>query len=185
MKHWTIGALAAVILTGCVPSLHPLYTDKDLVDEPLLLGTWKGDDEQKETWIFSRSEHSGYDLIHINSEDPRRFRAHLVQLGKERYLDLYPEDPAIKNEVFKGHWLPVHHFAWIQVSADTLQISWLDADKLKKGVEAGRYKVAHELFDKGDGLLLTAHTPELQNLIRALAGEPKAFLDSNNFRRVR
>ena len=30
-------------LEGCVPSLQPFYTDKDVAFDPTLLGTWSGD----------------------------------------------------------------------------------------------------------------------------------------------
>ena len=32
--------LLAVLLGGCVPSLHPLYTEKEIVFEEKLLGVW-------------------------------------------------------------------------------------------------------------------------------------------------
>ena len=39
-----------LLLTGCVPvdSLNPLYTDKDIVFDESLLGTWVGPDNGKE-----------------------------------------------------------------------------------------------------------------------------------------
>ena len=32
---------ALLVLTGCVPSLQPLYTEEDLTFDPALLGTWE------------------------------------------------------------------------------------------------------------------------------------------------
>ena len=36
--------LSVVVLMGCIPSLHPLYTEKDLVFDESLLGEWTLDD---------------------------------------------------------------------------------------------------------------------------------------------
>ncbi|MBK6364443.1 MAG: hypothetical protein IPF52_13480 [Saprospiraceae bacterium] len=41
------------ILTGCIPSLNPLYTDKDLVFTSQLLGTWTGA-KSEESWTFDK-----------------------------------------------------------------------------------------------------------------------------------
>ena len=34
---------------GCVPSLHPLYTDQDVIFDQSVLGVW-AEDGSKETW---------------------------------------------------------------------------------------------------------------------------------------
>ena len=49
--------LIAALLGGCLPvaSLHPLYTDKDVIFEKELLGKWVDDPNNPEfTWQFSR-----------------------------------------------------------------------------------------------------------------------------------
>ncbi len=33
-------AAAALLVVGCLPSIHPLFTDKDLVFKKELVGTW-------------------------------------------------------------------------------------------------------------------------------------------------
>ena len=40
--------ILAVALAGCIPSLHPLFTEDDLIFEPKLLGTWAKSKETKE-----------------------------------------------------------------------------------------------------------------------------------------
>ncbi len=57
---WFVGAL--VILAGCVPSLHPLYTDKDTVFELALLGKWSEKDS-KATWTFTKGNKKQYNLV--------------------------------------------------------------------------------------------------------------------------
>ncbi len=51
--------LPAALLAGCVPvmSLHPLYTDKDVIFEEKLLGTWLDDPNSPDTaWQFKRTD---------------------------------------------------------------------------------------------------------------------------------
>jgi hypothetical protein len=46
--------LLAVFMGGCVLSLHPLYTENDLIFEEKLLGTW-AEEGSKVTWQFKRA----------------------------------------------------------------------------------------------------------------------------------
>ena len=36
----TVALGLVVLLAGCFPSLHPLYTEEDLVYDSALVGTW-------------------------------------------------------------------------------------------------------------------------------------------------
>ena len=85
--------LLAALLGGCVPvmSLHPLYTEKDVVFEEGFIGEWVDDPNSPETtWKFSRIEgqQNAYSLIFSDDEGQKgSFIAHLVRLGSrlERY----------------------------------------------------------------------------------------------------
>lgn len=53
-------AFAALILAECfVPSLHPFYTDKDLVFDPALVGTW-GETNDADRQVFTRDGDTAY-----------------------------------------------------------------------------------------------------------------------------
>src|ERR1041385_7372623 len=79
----------ALLIAGCVRSLHPLYTDKDLVFEKDLIGTWAQKEGNKDTWIFQQSGENAYDLIHTQKGAPAKFEAHLVRLDKFLFFDLF------------------------------------------------------------------------------------------------
>ena len=49
-------------LAGCVFSLHPLYTDEDLVFDPALVGTW-AQDNSGNTWEFGKGNRNNYELV--------------------------------------------------------------------------------------------------------------------------
>lgn len=47
--------LLAVILGGCVPSLHPLFTENDLIFDANLVGKWASM-EPNETIVFQQTK---------------------------------------------------------------------------------------------------------------------------------
>ncbi len=78
--------VAAFTIPGCLRSLHPLYTEKTLVFEQTLIGTWV--DQDSSVWTFAQSGQKAYDLIYTEKGSPGRFEARLVKLGKLTFLDL-------------------------------------------------------------------------------------------------
>jgi len=177
----------AVLMTGCVPSLHPLYTKEDVFIEPALVGTWVTNDES-EIWRFEISG-DGYQLSHSvrksrPPEDGNReaeqfetaeFEARLVRIGNYLFIDLFPEEPEIEDDLYKIHLLPVHTILRVWLEGDALSMAMLDHDWLKKEIEGGRIRIAHEPWDDGKSILLTASSKELQGLVAQYAEDRNAF----------
>ena len=61
--------ILAAILGGCIPSLHPLFTKKDVFFEPQLVGTWAGEDA-KDNWQFRPSITSEklYEVVYTDDD---------------------------------------------------------------------------------------------------------------------
>jgi hypothetical protein len=87
-------ALALVIcLAGCisVDSLNPLYTDKDVVFDPALLGQWG---PPSDGLNFAKVGDNAYRIVMSSKDDETgqivslTFDAHLVQLQGHRFLDV-------------------------------------------------------------------------------------------------
>ncbi len=92
---WVLGS--ALTLVGCIPTLHPLYAEKDLVFDPALLGLWSSDKE-RETWLFEKESESAYKLTYTDSHGKAgQFTAHLLKLNGNRFLDLYPDDSVLRE----------------------------------------------------------------------------------------
>lgn len=62
-NHALITGLILGLLPACVPSMNPLYTAKDLVFDPALVGAW-APDGSKETWRFEQLGGKRYGLTH-------------------------------------------------------------------------------------------------------------------------
>ncbi len=177
----------ALLLAACVPSLHPLYTAKDLVFDPSLLGTWA--DEDGDQWTFTRSAERGKDkhyrlVVKPKKDVPGQFEATLVQLGAHRFLDLYPEEPEDMNGLYKFHLVAVHSIHRIRLSGDSLAISTLQGDWLKKMLDQNELQIAHEVVGD-DGILLTARPAQLQAMVTKYVDDPKAFPRASTYRRTK
>ena len=149
--------------SACIPSLHPIYTDEDIVFEESLLGVW-AEPNSDETWAFTRSQEKGnaYRLVYADGNGKRgAFVTHLAKIKGQLFLDLFPEEPELEsNDFYKGHLMPVHTFMHVAQIEPKLQLSALDADWLGKHLEKKPRALKHEIVD--DTIVLTASTKKLQ-----------------------
>lgn len=159
-------------LTGCIPSLHPLYTEEDLGFDPALVGAWAAQ-EGKEVWRFENSDGKAYWLTYSSDGKVAHFDARLLWLNETLFLDLYPAELGQGNEFYRAHFVPAHTFYRASLRGDRLRLWTLNPDKLKKRLDVGAAKLAHEKV--GDGLLLTAFTKELQRFMLTVLEEPEMF----------
>lgn len=169
----------SLMIIGCVRSFNPLFTAKDLIFDQTLIGTWT--DNNNNTWTFLKGKEKSYELIYTEKNSPAKFKAHLVKLGKYRFLDLVPEEPGIDNSFFAAHLIPVHTFSRIWIAEDSLRLSVFDNGWLKKMIDSKKISIAHQR--QGDGIILTASTRELQKLVVTYADDPKAFPEPGVLRR--
>lgn len=170
-----------LLISGCVvTSLHPLFTEKDVIFDPALIGTWVEENE-KETWTFQKAGDYTYDLFYEGEGESAKFEAYLVRLRKFEFLDIYPREPEIKNDFYKLHLIPAHTFSRIWKDGDVLRIAMLDPDWLKGLIAQKKVKIAHERLD--DRIILTASTKELQNFLLKYAENVNAFPDPAELRR--
>ena len=174
-------ALLPLALAGCVPSLHPLYTSKDLVFDPALLGAWRN--AEGDTWQVSGAPGEAYEALVTVDGEPRRMELHLVRIGDERFLDCYPTEPDINNSFYAGHLLRIHHFIRIRLKEDAIEAAMLDGDWLAKQLDANRYAVRREKV--GEEYVLTAPPAQLQAFLKALLAEKDAFTEPEVYRRVK
>ena len=174
----------ALGLTGCVPSLQPLYTEKDTVFDPALVGVWQ---KEKETWTLGAGEGRAYEVTMKPEKGPAAgFEAHLVQLGKARFLDLYPEERDEDNAFYEFHRIPAHSISRIWLEGDTLRVAMLQDRWLADRIRSGQVQIGHEFVGpKRDAVILTAPTPQLQALVMRYADDTKAFADPEKYRRVK
>ncbi|HLG14302.1 MAG TPA: hypothetical protein VJH03_07345 [Blastocatellia bacterium] len=176
-----------LLMPACVPSLQPLFTEKDAVFEPGLVGAWVSEDEEGNTriWTLKKSGTKAYELVDVVEDgEPAKFEARLVRLGERAFLDVYPEEPPIDNDFYKLHLIPAHTFVRITLDGDLMTAAMMDDGWLRQALDSGELTIAHQRLGKGS-VLLTAATEDLQELVVKNCDTPGAFTDATVFRRNR
>ena len=177
--------LLAVLLGGCVPvmSLHPLYTEEDVVFDKKLLGTWVQDDSNN-TWEFKHPDESekAYGLVFCDEEDKKgSFVAHLVKLRNKLFLDVYPDElPWEPDDPNKVKWaynslflIPAHTFIKIDSIEPQLKMRLTVDDKMAELLKEDPNAVKHTSIE--DRIILTASTKELQAFVLEHADDNRVF----------
>ena len=178
-----------LFLGSCIPSLFPLYFEKDLITNENLVGTWK-EDGSLNTWAFYPDEDKkSYNLWFLekdnnNVDDGRPgtlgiFETHLFKLGDNYFLDFYPgENKDLEEEIntfMEFHLVPAHTFAKVEILKDTVKILQFDIDHLEDLLENGKIRIRHVKPD--DNIILTASTEELQEFFIKYAEDEEAYTD--------
>lgn len=159
---------------ACVPSIHPLYTDQDVVFDAGLIGSWS-DKDSTETWVFMEAGDKQYKVIHTDENGKSgEFIGHLVRIQGKAFLDLSPVRAASShNDFYKSHFLKMHTFVLVSQTAPTAPLSILEPDWLKEHLERNPGAIRHEKVS-GE-IILTASTKELQAFLIRHIGTPGAF----------
>ena len=185
MKQWMLAAVCAVaaVMLGCVPSLHPLYLEKDPILLAPLAGTWVSENGKEKFTFKANEQETKYEVTCTDEEGGTgKLEARLLRLGKHLFLDTSVDDlPEVKCAYPKCHLLPVHLFTKIEIEGDVLRYATLSFDWIKKGIEQKKITLRHEITK--DMTFLTASTKELQEFVRAHADEKDAFQEPKELRR--
>jgi hypothetical protein len=187
------------LLGGCVPvmSLHPLFTEQDVIFEEKLLGKWVDDvNSPNSIWEFSRidsaekADEKAYKLVLSDKEGKKGlFTAHLVKLEGKLFLDVHPGKPPWETEdPNKVQWeyntvffLPVHSFVRVGSIGPELKMRITDDEKMKEFLKEEPKAVGHEMID--DAPILTATTKELQKFVLKYADNEKVFCNEVTLKR--
>lgn len=176
MKNAILATIIAVSLfaAACVPSLHPIYTEQDIIFDNALIGKWV-DPESKESWTFSIASPNVYRVVHRDSEGKTgEFHARLVRISGNLFLDLTPVDLSGRPaEYYRDHFQKVHSFVHIVEIGQAAKLRNLEPDWLKSVLQDNPEGIRHERI--GQELLLTASTRDLQKFLVDNLGTRGAF----------
>lgn len=167
-----VAAAGTLLTTGCGPtlSLHPLYTEKDVVADLPIEGMWT-DEDAREVWVVKKRA-DGFEV----RSDGEKLELRLVRLGELRFLDITCRDePSLA--------IPGHLIAKVWMEGEELCAQGMDTDWLKQKVrETGFPNVE---LSGSKQMILTAPTDALRKFVLLYANEPKAFEETARFHRVR
>jgi len=178
-----LGSGGCIINIELIYSLHPLYTDQDVIFEPALLGEWVSEDDSTETMTFEKDGESKYKLIYIDSDSVEgEFIVQLLRIKGALFMDLFSGEKDLKlNAMHMFVLLPVHGFFLISQLDSTLQLSFLEHDWLEKLLEKKPGAIRHEKVN--GGIVLTAPPKELQKFLLKHLKTEDAFSDGSKMKR--
>lgn len=171
--------LLAVLFGGCmVQSIQPLFSEKDYIEYPALVGTWKQQDQDKEigVWTFSK-EGEHYKLLHTDEKGRRAsFNAVTGKIGTNVFLDfvladIEPHDSL--NDLAQVGLIAAHGFLKLVKTNAALLLVAMDYEWLEKHLKANPKAIAHVVQDKR--FILTASTEELKRFVAKYANDDKVF----------
>jgi hypothetical protein len=174
-------AAALLLLAGCIPSVHPFFTARDIVRDPRLPGAWQCEDER---WTFTNAEEDDGACVLVVEETKKGKRseltARLFRLDDSLFLDLQPRELDLRGQ----HDLAVvsmiagHLLLRVHALGDTLEVSFCNYEWLGKYLSAHPAELAHRTDRRGhsdDASVITAETPALQAFVRAHLAEGELF----------
>jgi hypothetical protein len=192
MKTRTISAVLILIVlaVSCIPSLYPLYREKDLIFDDRLTGRfdidgdmwefarldWKQENYLSNDWNQFRSGKT-YKLIAWEDSKRAEFAVHLIKLRNNYYLDFFPVRYEINHEFLYWHLIPAHIFGKIEFVENNITINWFDGDFLTDMIDSNKVKISHKMLE--EGILLTAKTEELQKFVKKFGDYPGAYIDQD------
>jgi hypothetical protein len=166
----------AMLLAGCISSLHPFYTEKDVVFDPDLVGCWsQGNDP--ETWEFSKVDEKMYELVYTDKKgNAGRFDVHLFELEGKRFIDMVPQELKTDHPGFyMFHLQRLHGLMHVKQIKPTLQLQPPNPNWFGEFIQKNPDAIAHEMID--DRPILTASTEALQKFWRKHLETEDAFGD--------
>ena len=191
-----IGCIGAII-ASCIPSIYPLYRQKDLLLDDRLPGYFSTE-EEGDYWQFSRLDISNpeslqggwkhyqsgktYKLSVMEEGVVEEFAAHLLKLGDHYYLDFVPVNYRIYPDLLEVSLAPSHIFARAELGEEYLVLHFFDPDWLYDLIEGDQIRISY--LERGDRYILNAQTDELQKFILKFANDSTTFMDADTLPRI-
>ena len=192
----TAVALLLIFLSGCLTTLHPIFTEKDLAYDPKLIGTWNTENQGNKGKVvisnlatensselpgnISTIKQKGYFIRYQDStgKTSEQYIAFLARIGKHLYFDYFPadkkEDQKI-DEFFSAHLVKMHTSYRVEISNDgSFELSRLDEGYVTKLIGEKKIRISYEK-DADDNTVITASTKELQQYLLKYGDEPSAY----------
>jgi hypothetical protein len=200
-----IGVLA-LLAGSCIPSLFPLYTEKDLIEDDRVVGTWDGGENG--IWIIEKLEHHPdasflepdwteadedsdtrnihYRLtvreFHEGDTLEVRFIMHLLVLDGKMYANYFPDEYELHHDFLSWHMIEANNFSRIELGTDFMSLRFFDPSYLEQLIDQNRIKISHVRHDSG--ILITARTRELQKFVIKYSDEEDCLLGPDVFKRI-
>jgi len=195
---------AILCLAGCLTTLHPIFTSKDLVTDARLIGIWEKTKDSTKVVYRRPTAHEINNLSQaLQSEAPKIYMldekdqqgnikstnyAFMVKLGKYYYMDYYPAGEKERqscDHFFAAHLVPMHSIYRIQFKNDnSFGVQRLDGGYLERLIKNKQIRIKHEVMEHGD-IFITAPTQELQQYLIKYSDVPEAYNENEPYEKIK
>ena len=188
-----------LLVSSCLTTLHPIFTEKDLVFDQRLNGGWKDEKEgsiahyrvaqandvKSLSPLLQRNASKIYMYEERDAQGKLKSKqyAFMVKLGKYFYMDYYPagsKNTDKEERFFAAHYVPMHSIYRIKFKSDhSFDLQRLDAGYLEDLIKNKKIRIRHEVMENGS-YVITAPTEELQKYIVKYGDTPEAYNKDNS-----
>lgn len=137
--------------------------------------------DKKVQGTMSVSMEKSYKLTVYQNDKYEYYIAHLVEIGDDLFMDLYPAEVEFDSE-FSMNLFPVHTFMKVNLRGNKLDMTAFDLEKLNKLFESNLIRLRHENVD--GTILITAQPKELQKFLEKYSEDESVFEDTENYSRA-
>ncbi|EKD25910.1 MAG: hypothetical protein ACD_79C01445G0002 [uncultured bacterium] len=189
MKTKKIILIAATVflLSGCfIKSLYPFYTEKDIVFDNSIIGTWMDNDSSKwiikqhSKWMNGKANSYQVGIVEKGGEKST-YNVHLFKLNNQLYLDFYPIGSIAASSMAEENIVATHSLAKITYTSKTIKVQWFNEMWMEQLLKQNKIRIKHEKLNVKDtggytsNYLLTASTKDLQKFIIKYGNDSLAF----------
>lgn len=168
-------------LTGCyVVSVHPYFTETDVIFDDRLNGHWRSDDMD---WLLEPEGKDAYRLTITEGDRATSFDTHLFQINGQWFLDTTPREFGEIPDSLAIHLAPLHFLFRVKLDGDRMSATALSRDWLASQFETGQLRLRHRLRTNDSELLLTGSSRELREFLGQTLNQPELYEDALNFER--
>lgn len=203
MKNIQVLAILVLLLglTSCLSTVQPIFTEKDLVFDNRLLGTWQKDNETSritvqiskaqpadfgENLALRKLQGKTYAFRYPATDDSPgiTYLGFLVKLGNSYYMDYFPADmPLQVDRFYAAHYSKMHTCFRLELqSNNSFALKQFSDTYLQKLIENKKVRISHE--KRRDQFIITASTEELQQYLVKYSNVPEAYYQTTTYTRV-
>lgn len=183
--HLAAATILLLTATACVPipSLNPLWDEDNAVCEPGIVGTWISENDDEIITIMQTGPNE-YRMVYVAGNEASQYEVHAVRLEGRLYLDLCADKELLEERLHSEAYIPLvvtHFFLRAALGPDRLELAALDDEAINKRLESGDIDIPYARW--ADGLLLTAQTDALQDLVTHCADDPDVWSELSRYHR--
>jgi hypothetical protein len=127
------------------------------------------------------SQEESYKMVVMSGGERLPYQAHVVAIGEDYFLDLYPL-PEFSDNTFSNNLFPVHTFMKMNLENGKLKLTQFDLEKLNELFESNLVRLRHEYVD--GNVVITAQPEEIQKFLDRYSNDENVFDDIEVYEKV-